>query len=89
MAAMNGTSTMRDTMRQNSGGRPSSAEDEDRDQHDDQQEPGAAADVGQAALADVLDVDGVAGLVGVNRHVLGPVVAEDAADVRHARDQDM
>ena len=53
--------------------------DEDDDDHE---ELGAAALVRRRVLADLVDRERVAGLERVDRHVLGAVVLEDAADVR-------
>ena len=57
-------------------------ERDDRQEDDDDQELGAAALVGGRVLADLVDGQRVAGLEGVDRHVLGAVVLEDAPDVR-------
>jgi hypothetical protein len=62
-------------------------EDEDRDHHHPEQERGPAADVDQAVALDVLRRELVAGLVGVDRLVLGGVVLEDAPQVGQQRDQ--
>ena len=62
-------------------------ERDDREQDHDDEELGAAALVGGRVLADLVDGQRVAGLEGVDRHVLGAVVLEDAADVRRARDE--
>ena len=60
-------------------------EREDRQQDEDDQELGAAAVMGGRVLADLVDRQRVAGLEGVDGHVLRAVVLEDAVDVRRAR----
>ena len=62
-------------------------EREDRQEDDDDEELGAAALVGGRVLADLVDGQRVAGLEGVDRHVLGAVVLEDPADVRRPPDE--
>ena len=64
------------------------AEGHDREDHDDHQELGAAARVGRRVRPDRLGREWVAGLEGVDRHVLGAVVLEDAPDVRRATDDE-
>ena len=63
------------------------AEREDRQEDDDDEELRAAALVGGRVLADLVDGQRVAGLEGVDRHVLGAVVLEHAPDVRRPGDQ--
>ena len=63
-------------------------EGDDRQQDDHDQELGTAALVGGRVLADLGDRERITGLEGVDRHVLGAVVLEDAADVGGAPDQD-
>ena len=62
-------------------------EREDRQEDHDDQELGAAALVGGRVLADLADGQRVAGLERVDRHVLGAVVLEHAADVRARGDE--
>ena len=57
----------------------------DEQDHDDQ-ELGAAARVRGRVAADLVDGQRVAGLEGVDRHVLGAVVLEHPADVRRPAD---
>ena len=64
------------------------AERQDREQDHHHQELRAAARVGGGVLADVLRAERLAGLEGVDRHVLGAVVLEHAVDVRRAADHE-
>ncbi len=68
-------------------GPPEEREDEDGDDHDVEQEGRAAADVEQAVALHGLRLELVAGLVGVDRLVLGRVVLKDPAQVRPERDE--
>ncbi len=62
-------------------------EGQDRDDQDDDQELGAAARMRGGVLAGRRDGQRVAGLEGVDRHVLGAVVLERAPHVRRPRHQ--
>ena len=66
---------------------PDQAEREDRQRDHDDEELRAAARVRGRVLADRVGRQRVARLQGVDRHVLGAVVLEDAPDVRRPRDQ--
>ena len=61
-------------------------EDQDRDHHHDEQERRAAAQVQRLVLLDVGDRERLAVLEGVDRHVLGAVVLEDAPQVAELGD---
>ena len=61
---------------------PEEREDEDRDHHHPEQERGAAARVDEAEALDALGRQLLAGLVGVDRLVLGRVVLEQPPEVR-------
>src|SRR5665647_2797127 len=61
-------------------------EHEDADDHDDEQEGGAAAQVQGLVLLDVADGELLAVLERVDAHVLGAVVLEDTAQVLDLRD---
>ena len=67
---------------------PDQAERDDRQGDDDDEELGPAARVGGRVLADLVGRQRVARLEGVDRHVLGAVVLEDALDVRRLGDED-
>ena len=54
---------------------------QDAQDDEDDQELGAAALVRGRVLADVLEVERILVLEGVDRHVLGAVVLEHAADL--------
>ena len=63
-------------------------EHEDRDHHHPEQERRPAARVDQRVALHDLGLERLAGLVGVDRLVLGGVVLEDAAQVGQERDQE-
>ena len=84
MPAMSGIRTMRLRMSRYHAGQLHDGEDEDADDHDDEQERRAAAQVQRAVLLDVLGRELLAVLEGVDAHVLGAVVLEDAAQVPDA-----
>src|SRR5207244_871567 len=63
------------------------AEGDDREGDDDDEELRATARMGGRVPADVVDDEGVAGLEGVDRHVLGAVVLEDAPDIAGLGDE--
>ena len=62
---------------------------EHRDRHDDyrQQERGAASRVRRWLPSHRLDIQGLVGLLGVNRHMLGAVVHEHPGNLVHSADQ--
>ena len=62
-------------------------EDEDRDHHHPEQERRPAARVDEAEALHALGLELLAGLVGVDRLVLGGVVLEDAPQVGQQRDE--
>ena len=61
--------------------------DADTHQCDDDEKPSAAAGMEAAALANMRNVNGVAGLERVDRHVLGAVVLKQPAHIRDQADQ--
>ena len=84
---MTGISTIRLTIITSRLLPPDEAERDDREDDHDDEELRAAARMGGRVLADLVDDERVAGLQGMDRHVLGAVVLEHAPDVRGPRDQ--
>ena len=87
MPATSGMPRMREANSQYQAGLPSGANTNDRHDHHDEQEAGAAARVKAREALRVLGRQRQVGLVAGDRLVLGAVVLEHALEVRHARDQ--